>query len=222
MLRRLAWPAATASAAAAGAVIGAAQHDHPVLRAVVGASTMATQSVDANDGQQVASAAVRLANAAGGLGLLSTVAAENGVAARMVQPLPARLDADGEIAIAFHTTRHSAKFGQLSRDGRCTLSFMNPSENTCVKFCGTARRLGTREEASMRDEWPLFPPLKLLYNSLDDFSGWELRPERVQVVSVPALLGGGTRDDWRAPEIERQRSGDGHGSWAVRCKGGMQ
>jgi hypothetical protein len=133
------------------------------------------------------------------------------------------LEADGGIAVNFHTTRRSAKFGQLSSDGRCTLTYMNPSELTCVTFTGRARRLPTREEASLRDTWPLLPPLSVLYSAgLDDFSGWELRADRVQVTSIPALLGGGTRDDWRAPEIERQRSTDGGAEWAVRCKGGMQ
>ncbi len=105
----------------------------------------------------------------------------------MVQPL-VEADADGSPSLRFHTTSKSAKFAQLSADGRCTLSFINPSSLACVVFAGTAERLPGPEAAALRDGWPLFPPQQ-------NFTGWRLRPSSVQVVSIPAALGGGTRDD---------------------------
>ena len=51
-----------------------------------------------------------------------------------------------------------------------------------------------------------------------NFSGWRLRPRRVQLVSIPAELGGGSRDDWKAPELQRRSDG----AWVVTCRGGMR
>ena len=41
---------------------------------------------------------------------------------------------------------------------------------------------------------------------------------RAQLVSLPASLGGGSREDWKAPEVARSED---DGSWVVTCRGGM-
>ena len=83
-----------------------------------------------------------------------------------------------------------------------------------------SQRLPHAEEEKLHDTWPLFPPLPLLYpgEARRHFSGWRLRPSRVQLVSLPAALGGGSREDWKAPEVARADDGS---SWVVTCRGGM-
>ena len=214
---------AIASATAAGAcgvLLGAANHDHPTLSAMLATLKRPAAKVDASSPTALSAAAVRLANEANGLCVLSTRSQGGGVSSRMVQPLPVASDAarGDELSVSFHTTRRSRKFAELSADAECTLTYINPSELTCVTLVGKAERLGAADEGALRDTWPLFPPLSMLYaDGLDDFSGWRLRPTRVQVVSVPASLGGGPRPDWAPPEIERC-----DGNWRLVCKGGMQ
>jgi hypothetical protein len=123
----------------------------------------------------------------------------------------------------FNTTRLSRKFGELSADGRCTMTYIDVANLSCITFAGEAERLPARDEAALRASWPLLPPLSILYaggDGLADFTGWRLRPTRVQLVSLPAALGGGPRADWAPPEIER--SSVGGDPWRLRCKGGMQ
>ena len=197
-------------------------HDHPIFASVRAVLDPAVPAVDASSASQLAAAAVRLANNAGGLCVLSTISRTGGVSSRMIQPLPAACDANAndDVSIHFHTTRRSRKFAELEADSRCTLTYINPATLTCVSFIGEATRLGRADESELSATWPLLPPLQLLYASeegLSDFSGWRMRPARVQIVSVPAALGGGPRADWAPPEIERKG-----GHWSLLCKGGMQ
>ena len=213
--------AACGAAAAGGVAIGVAYSEHPALRAVLSKLPSAdVPVVDLDDPQALVSASVRVANEAGGLCVLSTRARDGGVSSRMIQPLPAEVDAAGSPSLIFHTTARSTKFAELTRDGRCTLTFLNPAALSCITFIGTAERLPPAEEKELDQTWPLFPPLSMLYpgDTRCNFSGWRLRPSRVQLVSIPAELGGGSRDDWKAPEVERSSDG----AWVVTCRGGMR
>ena len=62
---------------------------------------------------------------------------------------------------------------ELTHDGRCTLTFLNPAALTCITMIGTAERLPPAEEEKLHDTWPLFPPLPLLYpgEARQNFSG---------------------------------------------------
>lgn len=217
MWRQAAW---ATGAGTIGLLIGATQHEHQVIRTLLSTLKERHASVDVNDGDAVAEAAVRLANDSGGLCVLCTSSEdEGGVSSRMIQPLPVALEHDGRIALTFHTTKKSRKFRELEGGKRCAVSFMNPKALSCVTFVGTAQRMNEAEERTLSSEWSLFPPLSVLYSgALSDFSGWRLHPDRVEVVSVPLALGGGKRADWRAPEIHYHQDG----SWHVACKGGMQ
>lgn len=219
MLRQL---SACGAAAVGGVAVGAAYSEHPVLRSVLAKFSKAEASgqVDVGDAKSLLSASVRLANGAGGLCVLSTRACDGSVSSRMIQPLPAEVDTNGSPSLLFHTTSRSTKFAELTHDGRCTLTFLNPSRLTCITFIGTAERLPPDEEKNLSDTWPLFPPLSLLYpgDTRHNFSGWRLRPSRVQLVSIPDELGGGAREDWKAPEVERPAGG----AWVVTCRGGMR
>jgi hypothetical protein len=194
-----------------------------------GRTTPKTESTDVKSAASVLATAVSVANKSGGLALLSTVSAGAqgaGVpplSSRMIQPLPVELSAtasSGDICdVVFHTTRESKKFHELSADGRCTISFLNPAGLSCVVFTGSARRMPTDEERALYVAWPLFPPMGVLYpgDTPKNFSAWTMRVSAVQVVSVPHALGGGVREDWRAPELKR----DPGGAWVVVCEGGM-
>ena len=113
-------------------------------------------------------------------------------------------------SIVFHTTTHSSKYKELTREGRCTLTYISPSALSCVTFSCRATRLGPLEERTLRDSWPLFvsqggggidaaaghhlpnsqPPLSVLYagRQTEDFTAWRLVPTSVRVVSVPLRL----------------------------------
>lgn len=203
-----------------GLWLGANYHDNPFLIPL--RASKPAPAVDASSPSQLAAAATRLANEAGGMCVLSTVGASGGVSSRMIQPLPIDDGGSADCGISFHTTKQSRKFAELVADSRCTLTYINPSTLTCVTFIGEAERLSPESEAHLRTAWPLMPPLSMLYGSSEclssDFTGWRLRPARVQVVSVPSALGGGPRLDWAPPEISRQ----GDGPWTLVCRGGMQ
>lgn len=156
--------AACGATAVGGVAFGVAYSEHPLMRAALSKlSPSAPAIVDAGDPQALVAAAVQLSNEAGGLCVLSTRSRDGGVASRMVQPLPAVVDADGVPSLRFHTTSLSTKFAELTADGRCTLTFLHPAALTCVTMVGTAERLPPTEEARLHDTWPLFPPLPLLY-----------------------------------------------------------
>jgi hypothetical protein len=53
----------------------------------------AASSVDATSASQLAAAAARLANEAGGLCVLSTKTLDGGISSRMMQPMPVTYDA---------------------------------------------------------------------------------------------------------------------------------
>ena len=149
MLRRF---AACGASAVGGVAFGVAYSEHPVARAALARlSPTVPATVDAGDPQALMSAAVRMANNAGGLCVLSTRAHDGGVSSRMVQPLPAMLDSEGSPSLLFHTTSMSTKFAELTNDGRCTLTFLNPAALTCITMIGTAeRRSPVWESASQR------------------------------------------------------------------------
>ena len=219
MLRSL---GAAALGACGGLIVGATQADHQALRIVTSlltASNPAEPAVDPTDADSLVAASTRLADKAGGLCVLSTRSADGGTSSRMIQPLIETDDA-GSPSLRFHTTARSTKFGELTADGRCTLAFLNPAQLTCIVFAGKAERLPDAEEQQLRDSWPLLPPLSILYPGdtlSSNFSGWRLRPSKVQLVALPAALGGGTREDWKAPEVERGKDG----GWRVTCSGGI-
>ena len=50
------------------------------------------------------------------------------------------LDSEGSPSLLFHTTSRSTKFAELTLDGRCTLTFLNPAALTCITMIGTAER----------------------------------------------------------------------------------
>ena len=58
-----------------------------------------------------------------------------------------------------------------------------------------SQRLPPAEEEKLRDTWPLLPPLPLLYpgETRRHFSGWRLRPSRVQAPSAALTLLQGVR-----------------------------
>lgn len=216
MLRSL---GAAALGACGGLIVGAAQADHPALRTVSNLFSAATEPrVDATDADSLVVASMQLAAKAGGLCVLSTRSANGGTSSRMIQPLIETDDA-GSPSLRFHTTDRSTKFCELTAGGQCTLAFLNPAQLTCIVFAGKAERLPASEEQQLRDSWPLFPPLSVLYpgETTRNFSGWRLRPSKVQLVALPSALGGGTREDWKAPEVERGKDG----AWRVTCSGGM-
>lgn len=220
MLRSL---GAAALGACGGLIVGATNADHQALRTVsslLSATDAAEPRVDPSDADSLVAASTRLAVKAGGLCVLSTRSADGGLSSRMIQPL-VETDDSGSPSLRFHTTSRSTKFGELTADGRCTLAFLNPAQLTCIVFAGTAERCPDAEEQLLRDSWPLFPPLPVLYpgDTMRNFSGWRLRPSKVQLVALPSALGGGTREDWRAPEVERGK--DGTGPWRVTCSGGI-
>ena len=142
MLRQLAACGATAVGGVAfGVAFGVAYSEHPLARAALAKlSPTAPASVDAGDPQSLVAAAVRLSNDAGGLCVLSTRARDGGVSSRMVQPLPAVLDSEGSPSLLFHTTSMSTKFAELTQDGRCTLTFLDPAALACITMIGTAER----------------------------------------------------------------------------------
>ena len=138
MLRQL---AACGATAVGGVAFGVAYSEHPLARAALAKlSPTAPASVDAGDPQSLVAAAVRLSNDAGGLCVLSTRARDGGVSSRMVQPLPAVLDSEGSPSLLFHTTSMSTKFAELTQDGRCTLTFLDPAALTCITMIGPAER----------------------------------------------------------------------------------
>ena len=59
---------------------------------------------------------------------------------RYADDFAAVLDAEGSPSLLFHTTSRSTKFAELTLDGRCTLTFLNPAALTCITMIGTAER----------------------------------------------------------------------------------
>ena len=136
MLRQL----AACGASAVGGVAFGVTYSELTRAAFAKLSPSTPATVDAGDPKSLVAAAVRLANEAGGLCVLSTRARDGGVSSRMVQPLPAVLDSEGSPSLLFHTTSRSTKFAELTLDGRCTLTFLNPAALTCITMIGTAER----------------------------------------------------------------------------------
>ena len=216
-----------------GLAVGAAYHERVEVFAraagVPGFSDGAgAHAIDARRADAVLGAAVAAANRCGGVALLSTAALREPrpaalVSCRVIQPLPVTLGGDDGATpeILFHTTERSRKYAELAADGRCALAYVDAARLACVVFTGTARRLPPPDADALYARWPLLPPLAVLYPTAAaraDFTAWRLVPDRVQVVSIPDALGGGTRPDWRAPELERRADG----GWEVVCAGGMQ
>lgn len=136
MLRQL----AACGASVVGGVAFGVTYSELTRAAFAKLSPSTPATVDAGDPKSLVAAAVRLANEAGGLCVLSTRARDGGVSSRMVQPLPAVLDSEGSPSLLFHTTSRSTKFAELTLDGRCTLTFLNPAALTCITMIGTAER----------------------------------------------------------------------------------
>lgn len=210
----------------AGVYLGATNSDHAMVRYVVSSLNKASEAdapIDPGNAESLLRGAVMLANKTIAPPVLSTVAltkASGGLAlsSRVIQPLPVEVDKDGRVSIAFHTTCKTKKFEELSADGRCTLSYVDGENLTCIVFSGKVQRMATEEEAQLKKSWPLFPPLPVLYKtSLHNFTGWRIEPTCVQVVSVPRQLGGDGRDDWKAPEVRRE---EGDPAWTIVCAGG--
>ena len=112
MLRQL---AACGASAVGGVAFGVTYSE--LTRAAFAKLSPSPATVDAGDPHSQVAAAVRLANEAGGLCVLSTRARDGGVSSRMVQPLPAVLDSEGSPSLLFHTTSRSTKFAELRSTG---------------------------------------------------------------------------------------------------------
>jgi general stress protein 26 len=197
--------------AVGGVYVGSQFHDHPVLRYVFVMAGVApdeknapaANDVDRADPASVLAAAVRLANRSGGLALLATATAKGEIHARVMQPLPVTINAQGEPQIIFHSTVKSRKTGELLNNPECAVVFLNPREQTCVSFVGAAARCGKKDEDDLAKTWPLFPPLSLFYpgKTIKDFGAWRLKPRSVEVVSPGMQLVTKGREDWRSPEV---------------------
>ena len=84
---------AVVGAGAAGVLVGATQHNQPLIRSLLMITTR-EEAVDAHNATAVMAASAKLANT-GGLCVLSTISETGGVSSRMIQPLPVTIRDDG-------------------------------------------------------------------------------------------------------------------------------
>jgi general stress protein 26 len=145
--------------------------------------------------------ACSIARDAGSFAILSTRGAE-GVSSRvLLLQSPFGLKNGGDVVkVVFNTNFLSKKVKQMHKNPNCSLLFFNPKNLEFVAFEGKAER--QIEKRSWWREW-----LGLYYPEGPDggrFSVWELKPEKVQLVSAGRGLES-ARDDWAAPELALNR-----------------
>eukprot|EP00928_Gymnodinium_smaydae_P084690 TRINITY_DN67987_c0_g1_i1.p1 TRINITY_DN67987_c0_g1~~TRINITY_DN67987_c0_g1_i1.p1 ORF type:complete len:233 (-),score=35.37 TRINITY_DN67987_c0_g1_i1:354-1004(-) len=173
----------------------------------------ASTSVDTTDAKAILATALRLARETpGSSAVLSTVQLAGGVTSRvmlMQDPFTIKEGADDSVDVYFNTTRLSRKYADLSRDGRASIMFWNPTTLAYVNLEGYAEELPSQHANELWRDW-----LRLFYKSHSDlYTAWRFRAKNIQVVSIGHLES--TRRDWRAVEIEASVT-DG---WRVVCNG---
>ena len=145
---------------------------------------------------------------AGSFAVLSTRNANEGVSSRVVllqDPFGLEDSADGKgLRVIFNTNLLSKKVVQMRNQPQCSLLFFNPKKLEFVSYEGQCKQI-TQSDAKhvWWREW-----LRLFYPEGPDgsrFSVWELRPEKVQLVSGGKGLES-TREDWQSPELRLNHS----------------